>query len=105
MPRLERTALVPFAAEAVCAVVNDVERYPEFLRWCTAAEAVAGEGDEITASLTLKGLGRTESLVTRNRVEDGRRIVLKLVEGAVPAAAGRLDIHAGGAWLPHPLGP
>lgn len=81
MPRLERSALVPFAAEAVCALVNDVERYPEFLRWCTAAEALAREGDEVTASLTLKGLGRTESLVTRNRVEEGRRIVLKLVRG------------------------
>lgn len=81
MPRLERTALVPFAPEAVCALVNDVERYPEFLRWCIAAEALTRDGDEVTASLTLKGLGRTESLITRNRVEDGRRIVLTLVEG------------------------
>ena len=81
MPRLERSALVPFAAEAVCSLVNDVERYPEFLRWCTAAEALARDGDEVTASLTLKGLGRTESLVTRNRVEGGRRILLNLVEG------------------------
>ncbi len=96
MPRLERSALVPFAADAVCALVNDVERYPEFLKWCTAAKAVAVEGGEMLATLTLKGLGRTESLVTQNRVEQGPRIVLKLVDGPFR----RLD----GIWTFTPVG-
>ena len=81
MRRLERNALLPFPAEAVCALVQDVERYPEFLKWCVAARVVDAAGDETTAALTLKGLGLTEHLVTRNRVEDGLRIALTLVEG------------------------
>lgn len=87
---------MPFPAEAMCVLVNDVERYPEFLKWCAAARAVAVDGDETTAALTLKGLGRTESLVTRNRVEAGRRIELKLVEGPFQ----RLD----GTWTFTPVG-
>ena len=81
MTRLERNALLPFPAAAVCALVNDVERYPEFLKWCAEARVLEVAGNETTAALTLKGLGLTERLVTRNRVEDGPRIALSLVQG------------------------
>ena len=96
MRRLERNALLPFPAEAVCALVQDVKRYPEFLKWCVAARVLDVTDNETTAALTLRGLGLTEHLVTRNRVEDGPRIALTLVEGPFR--------HLRGLWTFTPIG-
>ena len=35
MPTIERSALVPFTAQQMYQLVNDVESYPEFLPWCS----------------------------------------------------------------------
>jgi coenzyme Q-binding protein COQ10 len=37
MPEVTRSALLPYSAVQVYELVADVERYPEFLPWCTAA--------------------------------------------------------------------
>lgn len=94
--RLERSALLPYAAEEVFALVNDVERYPEYLKWCRKAEIVEASDDEIVASLALSGRGLRETLVTRNRLDPGRGIVLTLVEGPFR--------HFEGIWTFTPLG-
>ncbi len=33
MPQIIRSALVPYSAEQMFALVNDVEAYPEFFTW------------------------------------------------------------------------
>ena len=96
MRHLERTALLPYAAEAVFGLVNDVERYPEFLKWCREAEILETHDDEIVAALALSGRGLRESLVTRNRLEPGRRIVMTMVEGPFR--------HFEGIWTFTPIG-
>lgn len=95
--RLERSALLPHAAEDVFALVNDIERYPDYLKWCRSAEILEAKDDEIVASLALSGRGLRETLVTRNRLEPGRRIVLTLVEGPFR--------HFEGIWTFTPVGP
>lgn len=47
MPRHEETKLVPYTAEQMFAVVADIERYPEFLPWCSGLtiKSIAQEGD------------------------------------------------------------
>lgn len=95
--RLERSALLPYAAEDVFALVNDIERYPEYLKWCRTAQILEARDDEIVASLALSGRGMRETLVTRNRFEPGRRIALTLVEGPFR--------HFEGTWTFTPVGP
>ena len=95
--RLARSALLPYAAEHVFALVNDIERYPEYLKWCRSAEILEAKDDEIVASLALSGRGMRETLVTRNRFEPGRRIALTLVEGPFR--------HFEGIWTFTPVGP
>jgi coenzyme Q-binding protein COQ10 len=34
MPLHQETRILPYTAEQMCAVVADIERYPEFLPWC-----------------------------------------------------------------------
>ena len=81
MRRLARSALLPYAPEAMFALVNDIERYPEYLKWCRSVEILETRENEVVAALTLAGRGLRESLVTRNCAEPDHRIVLTLVEG------------------------
>lgn len=37
---IQRSALLPYPAQALYDLVNDVARYPEFLPWCSAAEVL-----------------------------------------------------------------
>lgn len=38
MPQISRTALVPYSAEQMYQLVNDVQSYPEFIRDAPVAE-------------------------------------------------------------------
>lgn len=40
MPQISRTALVPFSAEQMYQLVNDVKSYPDFLPGCTGSRVL-----------------------------------------------------------------
>lgn len=91
MREVRRSALLPYASNAVYGLVADVERYPEFLPWCTTAQVLKREGDAITVSLGLaSGLARA-SFTTKNRHEPGRSITMSLVDGPFDELEGRWD--------------
>lgn len=39
MPQISRTALVPYSAEQMYQLVNDVQSYPQFLPGCTESDS------------------------------------------------------------------
>ena len=41
MPQVRRSALLPYSAAQVFDLVGDIERYPDFLPWCSAAQVVS----------------------------------------------------------------
>jgi len=91
MREVRRSALLPYSAEQVYGLVADVERYPEFLPWCTAARIVASERDEVTVTLGLaSGIARA-SFTTRNRLDPGRSVSMSLVDGPFEELQGRWD--------------
>jgi ribosome-associated toxin RatA of RatAB toxin-antitoxin module len=91
MREVRRSALLPYAAEQVYGLVADVERYPEFLPWCTAARILVSEGDVVTVTLGLSsGIARA-SFTTRNRLDPGRSVTMSLVDGPFEALEGRWD--------------
>ena len=91
MREVRRSALLPYAAEQVYGLVADVERYPEFLPWCTDAKIVAGDDREVTVRLGLaSGLARA-SFTTRNRLEPASVITMSLVDGPFDELEGRWD--------------
>ena len=76
--------------QQVYALVADVERYPEFLPWCTEARILAGDDHEVTVRLGLSsGLARA-SFTTINRLEP-RAITMSLVDGPFDELEGRWD--------------
>ena len=81
MARVKRSALLPYPAADVFAIVNDVLRYPEFLPWCSDAVVLSESADEVVAALSLSASGVTETFTTRNRLIPFEKIEMVLVSG------------------------
>lgn len=91
MREVHRSALLPYKPAQMYGLVTDVERYPEFLAWCTSSEIVADEGDEATIKLGLSsGLVRA-SFTTRNRMVSDRSVTMTLIDGPFDHLEGRWD--------------
>ncbi len=97
MPELSRVALLPFAQERVYALVNDVERYPEFVPGCQAVEVLSREAGVIVATVHARAKGISESFTTRNLLLPPERIELALENGPFRTLSGAWHITALGA--------
>ena len=93
---IERSALLPYPATAVYALVNDIKGYPQYLKWCKAAEIVESGDTLMVAKLTLAGRGIRETLVTRNSLVPDHSISMKLAKGPFR--------HLSGKWTFTPIG-
>ena len=94
MPQIERSALVPYTASAVFDIIMDLERYPEFLPWCDAAQVIATESDAVVATLNISAKGISEQITTRNRAKPHDQIALELVTGPFKNFAGLWQLQA-----------
>jgi ribosome-associated toxin RatA of RatAB toxin-antitoxin module len=81
MQVVERSALVPFTAAQMFALVDDVARYPEFLPWCTGSRVERPSDTERVATVKVaRGVLRTE-FTTRNDLVLDSSIVMHLLDG------------------------
>jgi len=78
---ISRSALLPYPASAMFALVNDIESYPSFLQGCLGARVHSASAEEVTASLVLGKAGLRYTLTTRNELEAPRRMRMFLVDG------------------------
>lgn len=81
MVTISRSALLPYSAAEVFALVNDIEAYPDFLDGCIAAEVLSATDEEVVARLELGKVGLRYAFTTRNTLEPPHRMVMHLVEG------------------------
>jgi ribosome-associated toxin RatA of RatAB toxin-antitoxin module len=81
LPTVQRSALVPYTPEQMFDLVNDVERYPEFLHWCRGAHVDSIQGNTVEATLDIGVLGFHQSFRTRNTLKRPERIGIDLVSG------------------------
>jgi ribosome-associated toxin RatA of RatAB toxin-antitoxin module len=78
---VERSARVQYTAEQMFDLVNEVERYPEFLHWCRAVRVLSRTPTQVEARMDVGMLGLQQSLHTLNTLERPTRIGLALVSG------------------------
>ena len=88
MRQIDRHALVPFTAEQMYALVDDVSRYPEFLPWCRKAKELERTPTEVVASLQVHKGALHARFTTRNRLQPSEAIVLQLVDGPFRTLSG-----------------
>lgn len=81
MAIVKRSAIVPYTAGQMYALVNDIEAYPEFLPWCRSSKVISRDADEIHASLELAKSGLHKSFTTCNRLQADKMIEIRLVNG------------------------
>lgn len=79
--QITRTALVPFPAENMYQLVEDVASYPQFLSWCVDSRLLDSGPDWQLACLEISLAGLRQSFTTRNQLDPGRTLQMELVEG------------------------
>lgn len=78
---VQRSALVPFSAAQMFALVEDVESYARFLPWCRRSVVHERSDDEMRASLEIAKGPLHKSFTTLNRLRPDESIEIQLVEG------------------------
>lgn len=92
--RILRSALLPYPAQALYDLVNDVASYPQFLPWCSASEVLAVSEAEMRASLTVAKGSLSQRFMTRNRLVPGQAIEMQLEEGPFSQLQGVWEFKA-----------
>jgi ribosome-associated toxin RatA of RatAB toxin-antitoxin module len=78
---VNRSALVPFSAEQMYSLVDDIDRYPEFLPWCRSTTVLLRETDQVRATIEIAHKGLNKAFTTQNRMQHNKMIEMRLVEG------------------------
>lgn len=81
MAQVEKTVLVNYSAAKMYTLVEDVERYPQFLPWCGGASVEARDEKVTRATLMIDYHGIRQKFSTENTKEPPHRIDIKLVNG------------------------
>ena len=94
--KISRSALVPYRAEQLYDLINDIESYPRFLDGCTGAEILQSDDHKMVARLDISKGGARQSFTTCNRLNPVDRVIMELVDGPFESFAG--------VWKIKPLG-
>lgn len=81
MPTINQSALVPYSAEQMYQLVNDYERYPEFLSGCVGAKTLSLGENELNAELIIQKLGISQRFSTHNTMIPNEKITMTLLNG------------------------
>ena len=96
MELIDRSALVPYTADEMYALVSDILSYPQFLPWCSGTQILSQEGQELSARIDFSVSSVSQSFTTSNQLKPGEEIAMHLVDGPFNQLEGR--------WRFEPLG-
>ena len=96
MTTISKSALVPYTAAEMFALVDDIESYPDFLPWCRTTRVISRDEDAVRATIELSKGGVEKAFTTCNRNQKNKMIEIRLVDGPFK----RLE----GFWRFDPLG-
>jgi ribosome-associated toxin RatA of RatAB toxin-antitoxin module len=96
MREVKRSALIAESPARMYALINDIERYPEFVPWCAAARVDSRKEGEVVATLNIKRGPLRAEFTTRNLLEPDRRVLMQFVSGPFRVLEG--------LWTLSPLG-
>jgi ribosome-associated toxin RatA of RatAB toxin-antitoxin module len=99
MTAIHRSAIVPYSAHQMFELVADIPSYPKFLPWCGGARIVSAQGDEVIAAIDIAYSGVHRTFSTRNLLQRGKMMEIRLLEGPFSYLQGfwqfkALDAHS-----------
>ncbi|HTY49687.1 MAG TPA: type II toxin-antitoxin system RatA family toxin [Steroidobacteraceae bacterium] len=81
MRHVKRSALVALPPGRLYALINDIDSYPSFLPWCTAARVDSRTASQIVATVAVRRGGLAAQFTTCNELTPERRVHMRLVRG------------------------
>jgi ribosome-associated toxin RatA of RatAB toxin-antitoxin module len=97
MTEVNKSVLVGYSALCMFALVDAVERYPEFLPWCESTNLIYRDAQVLRAAIRINYRGIKQRFSTENAKDEPRLMKIKLIEGPFRAL--------GGCWRFTDLGP
>jgi ribosome-associated toxin RatA of RatAB toxin-antitoxin module len=91
MTHVQKSALVKFSARQMFELVDNIEAYPEFLPWCSGSRIISRTDNLVEAELSIAKGGFHKSFATRNRLDNGGRIYMSLLNGPFSSLEGVWD--------------
>jgi ribosome-associated toxin RatA of RatAB toxin-antitoxin module len=81
MREIKRSALIAESPARMYRLVNEIERYPEFVPWCTGARVQSRSDAEVVATLSIRRGPLRAEFTTRNLLEPDTRVLMQFVSG------------------------
>lgn len=81
MPEVSRSVLVTYSPEQMFALVDAVERYPEFLPWCGSVKLLHRDERVTRATIQINFHGLRQSFTTDNAKRAPTEMRIALVDG------------------------
>jgi len=94
MPSINRSVLLPYSAEALFDLVNDVASYPEYLSGCQRVDVLSSTDEQLEATLYLSKAGMKHSFTTCNELDRPKAMTMNLVDGPFRCFEGRWEFKA-----------
>lgn len=79
--KISRSALLPYSAAQMYAVVADVDAYPEFLQWCDRVEVLDQQAELVSAKMHVAYGKLVFAFTTLNQHQQDHSINLSLIDG------------------------
>ncbi|ELV08466.1 type II toxin-antitoxin system RatA family toxin [Wohlfahrtiimonas chitiniclastica] len=81
MPIIRKSKVVPYSAAQMFDLVNDVEKYPEYLPWCKTVRILRNATTEMDVSVGVLMGPVNKTFTTRNRMVNHESIEMSLLNG------------------------
>jgi len=81
MANVNKSALVPFSAEQMYRLVDNVDNYHKFLPWCGSSEEIERKDNYVVGSVTIAKGGVNKKFTTKNILHEYNLIEIILVDG------------------------
>ncbi|MDP3562823.1 MAG: type II toxin-antitoxin system RatA family toxin [Legionellaceae bacterium] len=81
MTAVKKSRVVAYSCKQMYDLVNDIERYPDFVPYFSSSVVHHRDEDEIQATLSIAAAGMSKSFTTRNRLQANKMIEMRLVDG------------------------
>lgn len=78
---VKKSQIVGYSCEQMYNLVNDIERYPEFLPYFSKTIIHHKDADSIQATSVISAAGVSKSFTTHNLLQANKMIEMRLVDG------------------------
>jgi ribosome-associated toxin RatA of RatAB toxin-antitoxin module len=94
MTVINKSVIVPYTQGQMYDLINDIEKYAQFVPYCVNSQVIERSTDEIHASLTFASAGIHKSFSTLNRLQPHKMVEMRLVNGPFKSLEGFWSFEA-----------